>query len=232
MGQVFLLLGFPANISGGAWRRRQGGAPNNTSGGKSASLEGSTSEAAPPSRSGGGGGSRFQTWNYSPSADLGIPAGLDVKFRAQPGFGYRLVESEILDEVLESRRQSLVAHPYITYDIDAAGNLLPPAIPTEGGVATELLENLIATKTASDGLSFRMLPSFFRSEPGTTYVPLLIELDGTTLDSSDSRVDVSFFGALENAEGEVVQHFEERAELEAGDHVRYEIPCNYRREIT
>ena len=60
----------------------------------------------------------------------------------------------------------------------------------------------------------------------------MIELDGTTLDSSDGRVDVSFFGALENAEGEVVQHFEERAELKAGDHVRYEIPCNYRREIT
>lgn len=35
---------------------------------------------------------------------------------------------------------------------------------------------------------------------------------------------MSFFGALENVEGEVVQRFEERAELEAGAHVRYEIP--------
>jgi len=98
--------------------------------------------------------------------------------------------------VLESRRQSFIANPYITYDLDAAGNLLPPAIPPEGGVATELLEKLIATKTASDALPFRMLPSFFRSDHGTTYVPLLIELDGSTLASSDGRVDVSFFGAL------------------------------------
>ena len=225
MGQVFLLLGFPANISRGrAGGGGSGSGLNSTSGGKAASLESSTSEAAPPSGSAGGGGSRFQTWSYSPIADLGIPAGLDVQFRAQRGIGYHLVESEILDEVLESRRQSLVAHPYITYDLDAAGNLLPPAIPTEGGVATELLENLIAMKTTSNALPFRILPSFFRSESGTTYVPLLIELDGSTLASSDGRVDVSFFGALENAEGEVVQRFEERAELEAGDHVRYEIP--------
>ena len=67
--------------------------------------------------------------------------------------------------MLESRRQSLVAHPYITYDIDAAGNLLPPAIPTEGGVATELLENLIATKTARDGLSFACYLVFFAPSP-------------------------------------------------------------------
>jgi hypothetical protein len=169
----------------------------------------------------------MQTWNYPANEGIGIPDGLRVQFRAQPGIGYRLIKTEELDAVLESRRQALVAHEDIRYDLDANGHLLPPSVPSEATVAAGILDELMASNTASGTLSFDLTPGFFRSDAGTTYFPLLFEVDADTIEQKGDICDVTFFGAIETLDGELVQRFEERAELRPyGDDgvVRFEIP--------
>ena len=228
MGAVFLLLGFPESVGKG--RATIPIEPNSMP----ESLEGSSTELI---RSGQRAGStqsssdsasrRMQTWNYPANEGLGIPDELRVQFRAQPGIGYRLIKTEELDAVLESRRRALVAHEDIRYDLDANGHLLPPSIPSEATVAAGVLDELMISKIASGTLSFDLTPAFFRSEAGTTYFPLLFEIDPDTIERTGDIYDVTFFGAIETLDGELVQRFEERADLrpygEDGT-VRFEIP--------
>ena len=141
MGQVFLLFGFPTRSSSG--RNANVSVPERSSS-PSQEIEGSTTETTPAGRSGAPATARSQTWLYDADPTMGLPSGLEVRFRARPGIGYRLVESEELDEVLESRRAGLVAWPDIGYDLDGAGNLLPPSLPSDATRATELLDALLA----------------------------------------------------------------------------------------
>ena len=126
---------------------------------------------------------------------------------------------------IEKDVAAFVTGTFITSELHGAAHLLQPAAPAR---ASELLDTLMATKQASDGLAFYVTPGFFRSRDGETYVPLLFEVDDGILEAAGSVLDVSFFGALESLDGELVARFEERAELGAepgeGGPIRFEIP--------
>jgi GWxTD domain-containing protein len=218
MGVVFLVLGYPANVETGRGvveldPGREGGIPE--------SLEGSSTEEAPPGGRGAAGEpedspQRIQTWHYSPNEALGIPEGLEVKFRAQPGYGYRLVRSKEVDRFLEARRGALIVRPEIQYALDAEGRLLPTAGELPASAAARLLDELMSTGIGSDAVSFRVTPGFFRSHQETVYVPLLFEL------ANDGPAEVTFFGAVSQDE-RVVARFEERVSL-AGAWGSFEMP--------
>jgi GWxTD domain-containing protein len=211
MGVVFLLMGFPASVETGRGvvqlePGRDGGIP--------ASLEGSSTEEAGPGGGVPGGGGpedapqRIQTWRYPPDESLGFPDGLEVKFRAQPGYGYRLVRGKDLDRVLEARRRALVARPEVEYALGVDGRLLPMSPDVAGSRASRLLADLLAAGTETSAIPFHVAPAFFRSLAGEVYVPLLFELE------SGSIGDVTFFGAV-SRDGQVVARFEERTYIPA-----------------
>jgi hypothetical protein len=158
---------------------------------------------------------RIQTWIYPPDEAAGIPDGLEVRFRAQPGYGYRLVRTSELDRLLENRRLSFVTRPEISYQTDAEGHLEPLA-DVSASAAGRILDDLMATGNMSDALSFSVAPAFFRSHEGTIYAPVLFELDAY------GSTSLTFFGAI-GREGSVLHRFEERASTE-GRRASYEIP--------
>lgn len=219
MGLVFLVLGFPASVETGRGvvqldPGREGGIPE--------SLEGSSTEEAPPGGRGaaseaeGGSPQRIQTWVYPPSEALGIPDGLEVRFRAQPGYGYRLVRTGEIDRRLEARRQGLVARPEIAYELDEDGRLLPMASDLPPSAAAKLLDELMTTGVGSDAFPFHVSPGFFRSHQGTAYVPLLFELE------NHGPAEVTFFGAVSDGE-RLVSRFEERVTI-AEANGSFEVP--------
>jgi GWxTD domain-containing protein len=203
MGRLFILLGFPANVTMGRGAPIAVTGTGELSGGQAELHEGSGSEIDP--RGAGAGApatQRTQTWHYQPDASLGIPDGLDVQFRAHPGFGYRLVRSESLDEILESRRKSFISRP----ELDLHGTVL--ATP-----ARALLDELIERGEESGELSIAVTPSFFRSREQSVYVPVLFETDASSFTWSNDESRVTFFGAVTDANGHVVQRFEEQRVL-------------------
>jgi len=205
MGQVFLLFGFPADMTSG--RASESSVPQAAPQGQR--IEGSDTEYQ--TGGSGPGPARFQTWTYPADPALGLAQPLELQFRAQPSFGYRLLKSEELDERLESRRQSLVSHPDIRYEVDSAGNLLPPSVPSSATPATEILESLMDSRAESEAIPFRAAPAHFRSTDGETYVPVLFEVPIEALEpSSASEIDVTFFGAIVDESGEISARFEER----------------------
>lgn len=219
MGLVFLVLGFPASVETGRGivqldPGREGAIPE--------SLEGSSTEEAPPggrgaaSEAAGDSPQRIQAWVYPPSEALGVPDGLEVRFRAQPGYGYRLVRTEEIDRLLEATRRGLIARPEITYRHDGDGRLLSLESEIPSSPAAKVLDELMATGVGSDAVSFHVTPGFFRSHQETVYVPLLFELE------NDGPSEVTFFGAVSIGE-RVVFRFEERATL-AGAGGTFEVP--------
>lgn len=208
MGLVFLVLGFPESVGTGRGvvaidPSREGGIPE--------SLEGSGTEEAPPGRAVSGEDSsvspqRIQTWVYPPNEALGIPDGLEVRFRAQPGYGYRLVRTDELDRWLEMRRSGLVTRPEIDYAIDEDGYLLPLSGDVASRSAGTRLDEMMASGVTSDEVPFDVTPGFFRSNEDTVYVPLLFELQ------NGGPAAVTFFGAVSKDEREV-ERFESRVSL-------------------
>ncbi len=219
MGTVFLLLGFPATVETG---RGVVQLDPGVAGGVPESLEGSSTEEAPSASRGAASESasdapqRIQKWVYPPNEALGTPDGLEVRFRAQPGYGYRMVRTDAIDRHLEAARRSLIRRPEIAYTLDGEGRLLPPADGVPRTAAAALLEELMATSIGKDEVPFHVTAGFFRSRDQTVYVPLLLELE------NDAPADVTFFGAI--AAGErVVERFEERVAL-AGAGGSFEMP--------
>ncbi|HXV62520.1 MAG TPA: GWxTD domain-containing protein [Vicinamibacteria bacterium] len=209
MGQLFLLLGFPASIDMG-----RGSIPLPSNGGIPEGLEGSTTELTPAGQGGGAGrpgspvdsrSQRIQTWRYPPDEASGFPDGLDVRFRAQPGYGYRLILSEDLERALETRRQSLIAWPEIGYVLENGRLVAPQTDVTDNAanssLATQILDDLIAGAPVSDELPFDVTVAFFRSFDGAAYMALLVE----------TEQEMTVFGAVTPIGGGTSQRFEHKA---------------------
>ena len=226
MGQIFTLLGQPT-------RRAHGRSVSATSselasgGGIQDSLQGSTSELMPPGQSEEPGGSasqasseppaaqgRFASWIYSPEV-IGGGSDLELQFRAMPGFGYRLLRNDGLDEILDTLKASLITRPDIDYSVDESGNLLPVAT-TFVSTATSVLEDLLITHEPSTDIAFQVDSAHFKSTDGSTYVPLLFEVAPDSVTFVDGKARLTFFGAITDLDGVEFYRFEEPSSYEAG----------------
>jgi hypothetical protein len=150
------------------------------------------------------------TWVYDPNPSLGIPNGLNVEFRAQAQFGYRLVKSDDLTEQLERVKERLITNPAVNYSRDENGRLRKPDARFDPNSPAKLaLKALQETGQTSDAIAFEVAPSFFRAAAGQIYIPIDFVIKGG-LSASKATV----FGAVENADGFTIYQFEEEAEMQ------------------
>ncbi len=235
MGQVFLLLGPPSQSDPG--RESDPGLSAQEAG---ETIDGSTTERAilgadasnpPMSESnqqgfGEGGGSLVQTWEYRSDEGLGIPDGLSVRFRAQPGFGYRLIRDDELTQTLELVRNLYIVNPDVVYERDGEGRLLDPAPEPAFIPVSPILMELRETRAVSADVSFQIQASFFRSNEGTVFIPVLFDIDAQNLSWSGNYADARVLGLLEDASGNPLYRFEEPVALEKGPDGRasFEMP--------
>jgi hypothetical protein len=149
------------------------------------------------------------TWVYDPNPDFGIPNGLSVQFRQQPGFGYRMVSTDELTKQLERVKERLVANPSVNYARDENGRLRKADMKFDPNSPAKLaLKALQETGQTSEAIPFEVSPAFFRATGGQVYVPLDFIL-GQGLSSSKAMV----FGSVVNSDGITVHQFEESAEI-------------------
>lgn len=216
-GQIFLLLGPPSQTS----RGEQGG-PESTGAGApvAGGTPGSGQMEEDPQRGAigfeeiEGGGTQTQTWTYPPNERLGIPQGLSVQFRAQPGFGYRLVSSKDLEQVLERVKARYISNPTINYSRDEKGRLLaPPPHADPNSPAKKILQAMMESKTATPDISFKTIPAFFRAAEGAVYIPLLFDVEAQPLFWENDAAEATLFGLVETQEGHPILQFEELAKL-------------------
>jgi GWxTD domain-containing protein len=241
MGQIFLLLGPPRQADPG--RQSDTGLSAQETG---ETIDGSTTErvtlggdasnppemvggARSPSDEGGfgeGGGTLVQTWEYRPDEGLGIPNGLSVRFRAQPGFGYRLIRDNALVETLEFVKNQYIVNPGLVYERDEQGNLLDPSVAAPFVPASPVLMELRETRAVSTDVSFEVQASFFLSNQGTVYIPILFDIDAASLSWSGNYADAKVVGLLEDSEGTPLYQVDEPAALEKGPDGRttFEMP--------
>jgi GWxTD domain-containing protein len=173
-----------------------------------------------------GTGARVRTWVYEANEALGIPDGLEVRFRAQPSFGYRLVRTKELDEILERVRTLAIANSDIDYRRDDEGRLvLEIADP-----AADMLLDLRDDGVQSSDIPFEVTAAFFRGDDGVIYVPMLIEIDGLSLDWNAEEAVTTVAGLVEDGEGNPLYQFEETATLarESSRHAQFEMPLQLR----
>jgi len=203
MGKIFLLLGGPSQQQRGGSGESgpQPGADPGTGG----EEPGESSFGSP----GGEGDAQSMTWVYDPNPDLGIPNGLSIPFRQQPGFGYRMVVSDELTKQLERVKERLVANPSVNYARDENGRLRKADMKFDPNSPAKLaLKALQETGQTSEAIPFEVSPAFFRATAGQVYVPLDFVL-GPGLSSSKAMV----FGSVANSDGITIHQFEESAEI-------------------
>jgi GWxTD domain-containing protein len=222
MGKIFLLLGAP-NQSGSGRTTDVDLAPDDMT-----NAEGSTTErilsgtggTSPTSGARGAeetsGADPFgqtesqtltQTWSYPPNEGLGIPDGLSLKFRAQQGFGYRLMSGGDLSETLERVKSQYVVNPTIEYLKDDQGRLLIPALGGAMRPVHPVLQELRDNRSVLSDVSFKVKVSFFRYETDLIFIPAVFDIDGANLDWMEDQVPVSVLGLVENSEGKPVTQF-------------------------
>lgn len=239
MGKIFTLLGQPSQRAHGR-SSSAASAELASGGGIQDSLEGSTNELLPPGQQEQRGGSlagsvdssgqqaqgpqgRFASWIYSPQV-IGGNENLELKFRAMPGFGYRLIRNGGQDEILDTLKASLVSRPDINYEVDEAGDLLPVATSFVS-TATAVLDELVLTNEPNPGMGFFVDSAFFRSTEGSVYMPLLFELEPNAATFSDGEARLTFFGAITDLDGREFYRFEETARFGEKDNpLRFELP--------
>jgi GWxTD domain-containing protein len=223
MGKIFLLLGAPnqsgsggtsdvdlasddmANVEESTTERilsGTGGATSPTSGARGAE-ETSGADAFGQTDS----QTLTQTWTYPPNEGLGIPDGLSLKFRAQQGFGYRLMSGGDLSETLELVKSQYVVNPAIEYLKDDQGRLLIPALGDAMRPVHPVLQELRDNRSVVSDVSFKVKVSFFRYESDFIYIPAVFDIDGANLDWMEDQVPVSVLGLVENPEGKPVTQF-------------------------
>ncbi len=162
--------------------------------------------------------SAVQVWTYSPNEGRGIPDGLTVRFRDQAGSGYRLIHDEAVVQSFERAKKSYLVNRSVNYVRDAEGRLLEPETKVESEkppipAPSPILLDLRDTRVVSSDISFRAEISFFRSNEGSIYVPILFDIDAATLSWDGDRASATVVGLVENDWGDLVQQFEETAVL-------------------
>jgi GWxTD domain-containing protein len=223
MGQIFILLGAPsrqekgtAGPAGQTPSQAPSGADPDASPSSGEQPGGQSAFGAP-----GGNESSMMSWIYGPRPELGIPDGLTVPFRAQGGFGYRLVSSPDLEKQLDRVKGRLITNPSVNYVMDESGRLRKPDTRFDPNSPAKLaLKALQETKQTSDAIAFDVRPAFFRSSAGQIYIPI-----DFVVESGLTGKDATVFGAVENADSYTVYQFEEKAEVEkTGDVQAWEMP--------
>jgi hypothetical protein len=168
----------------------------------------------------------IRTWVYESNEALGIPDGLEVRFRAQSSFGYRLVRTKELDEILDGVRNLAIVNPDIDYHRGEDGRLVLEIVDVSGDILLDLRDNGVQ---ASE-IPFEAKPTFFRGDNGDIYAPLLIEIDGLSLDWNGDEAVATVAGLVEDGEGYPLYQFEETATLarKSSRHTHFEMPLQLR----
>ena len=165
-------------------------------------------------------------WTYAANPPLGIPEGYTFQFRPSP-VGYLLVRNDEVEAILERGKQYYMVNRAISYVRDEDGRLLKPALKFDSdGPAMQMLQELMASKTENPAIPFDARSSFFRASEGAVYVPILFEIDPDALTWVEDSTNLTFFGAVENATGQLLYPFDETVELKKNDEglLVYDIP--------
>ena len=235
MGQVFLLLGPPSQSDPG--RESDSGLSAQET---NETIDGNITERAIPGGDAGkaassqsnqqdfgdSGDATVQTWEYRSDEASGIPDGLTVRFRAQSGFGFRLIRDDKLTQILELVKNRYIVNPDVLYERDEEGRLLDPAPEPVFVPAPAVLMELRETRAVSSDVSFQIQASFFRSNQGSVFIPVLFDIDAQNLSWSGNYADAKVLGLLEDASGNPLYRFEEPVALEKGPNGRaaFEMP--------
>ncbi len=148
------------------------------------------------------------TWHYDPNAKAGLPDGLTLKFA-----GGKLEASEDVQKTLELARNRLVTNPTVMYVRSMEGRLLEPRKSDPNSPANKVLTALRETKATAADVPFETSFAYFRASAGQIYVPILYEIDDSTITWQGDTANVSVFGLVENTEGFPIYQFDEPTEL-------------------
>ena len=167
-----------------------------------------------------------QTWTYPPNEARGIPDGLTLKFRAQQGFGYRLVSAGDLSEKLEFVKSQYIVNPNIEYLKDEQGRLLVPALGKAMRPVHPILQELKDTRSVVSDVPFQVKVSFFRYESDLIFIPTVFDIDGANLSWTEGQAPVSVLGLIETMDGKPVTQFVQSTLLSKSPngHSMFEIP--------
>jgi GWxTD domain-containing protein len=160
----------------------------------------------PPTRTEGSGPNA--TWHYDPNAKAGLPDGLTVKFA-----GGKMEASEDLEKSLELARNRLVTNPTVMYVRSMEGRLLEPRTSDPNSPANQILTALRETKSTAADVPFETSFAYFRAAAGQIYIPILYEIDASTLTWQGDESNVAVFGLVENTEGFPMYQFDEPTKL-------------------
>ena len=237
MGKVFLLLGDPTE------REQSGGRGR---GDRNRAGDGSGGREDPDRRPSGGGGpgvgtgggrgdsgnrAQMQTWVYTPNEALGIPNGLTVRFRSQQNLGFRIIQSDELEEALERSKTRFIRNPSINYELNADGRLMKlEGRADPNSPAKLILQEFRDTRMATEDIRFEPDFAFFQSNRGDTYIAILLSVDGTPLTWNDNEAAVEIFYSIEDADGFPISQTEEPVTLAQSQQgpVTVELPIQLR----
>ena len=237
MGKVFLLLGDPTE------REQSGGRGR---GDRNRAGDGSGGREDPDRRPSGGGGpgvgtgggrgdsgnrAQMQTWVYTPNEALGIPNGLTVRFRSQQNLGFRIIQSDELEEALERSKTRFIRNPSINYELNADGRLMKlEGRADPNSPAKLILQEFRDTRMATEDIRFEPDFAFFQSNRGNTYIAILLSVDGTPLTWNDNEAAVEIFYSIEDADGFPISQTEEPVTLAQSQQgpVTVELPIQLR----
>jgi GWxTD domain-containing protein len=216
MGKIFLLMGAPDE-------QQQGGTAGDDGLPEIPPSAERINEGITPSNPGAAGGQDdTMLWVYNPNPSLGIPDGLAIEFRRREPFGYRIANEDVIDEHLERVKERMVANRAISYSLDEDGRLREPDDKFDpNSPAKQVLSALRNTGETSSGIAFTASPSFFQASGDEIYVPI-----DFTISEGPTSDNVTFFYAVENADGFEAGQAEEPVQLtrDADGMWRYEYP--------
>ena len=148
------------------------------------------------------------TWHFDPNPKAGLPDGLTLKFA-----GGRLEATEDVQKILELARNRLVTNPTVMYVRSMEGRLLEPRKSDPNSPANQVLTALRETKATAADVPFEATFAYFRAAAGQIYVPILYEIDDSTLTWQGDTSNVAVFGLVENTEGVPIYQFDEPTQL-------------------
>lgn len=225
MGEVFLLLGPPAQVAHG--RLESSGAPLEEEECDVCDVELESSLIMMVGPTAGIEETSYVTWRYGRDPLGALARGLDVEFRSQSTFGYRLVESEEVERALARARRLCICDPAVGYELDEEGRLAPGPVPARPDDALEhALMNPAEGAGTAPQVVFRATASFFAAEGGASYVPLLLEIEPGSLSWEDGVAEATVSGCVDAVDAERPDVFRLRAGLarDEGGRVRFDLP--------
>jgi GWxTD domain-containing protein len=160
----------------------------------------------PPTRTEGSGPN--VTWHYDPDAKAGLPDGLAIEFADG-----KMEASEDIEKSLELARNRLVMNPTVLYVRSLEGRLLEPRKSDPNSPANKILSALRETKSTSADVPFETSFAYFRAAAGQIYIPILYEIDDSTITWQGEESKVVIFGLVENTEGFPMYQFDEPTTL-------------------